>query len=339
MKKVVKIALCVLAAPVALAGAAVAVLALKPPAMRPASTEAIQATPERLARGEYLVHHVADCLGCHSDHDYERFAMPVKPGTEGMGGFPFDARFGVPGLVCAQNITSDKETGKGAWTDGEIMRAFREGVSKDGHALFPMMPYEYYRSMSDEDARAVTVFLRTLAPVHSPTPERRLAFPVNLLIKLAPAPLDHPIETPSDEKDHLGYGKYLTTLSGCMECHTPHDDKGQRVPGREGAGGWVLKGPWGTVVTANITPHPATFVGSATREQFVSRFKAFAGLTAATAPRTHPGSNTVMPWIAFGGMTEKDLGAIFDYLRTMPPIENKVEPFSQDPQPAVATKP
>src|SRR5262245_16478757 len=85
-----------------LAGVAIGWLWLRPPKSRPSSSEKVEATPERLARGTYLVEHVADCLGCHSDFHADRYAIPVKAGTEGQGGYPFDARLGVPGLVQAQ---------------------------------------------------------------------------------------------------------------------------------------------------------------------------------------------------------------------------------------------
>jgi mono/diheme cytochrome c family protein len=310
---------------VAAGGGVLAFLSLRSPDMRPASPEAIERTPERVARGAYLVNHVADCLGCHSDHDATRFGFPIKPGTEGQGGFPFDAKFGVPGVVCAQNITPDPETGKGNWTDGEILRALREGVSRDGHALFPMMPYAAYSAMSDEDAKSVVAYLRTLKPVRHETPPRQIDFPVNLFIKFAPKPLPGAVAAPDDAKDHLGYGAYLTRLAGCGDCHTAHDEHGQLVPGRDFAGGWTMKGPWGTVVTANITPHPSTFVGRATKEQFVARFKAFASPEAAVP--VSPGRNTVMPWLGFAGMTEQDLGAIYDYLKTRPAIANEVVTF------------
>ena len=107
--------------------------------------------------------------------------VPVKAGTEGQGGFPFDKKLGVPGLVQAQNITPDPETGLGHWTDGEVLRAMREGVDRKGVALFPMMPYEDFREMSDEDARAIVAYLRTLKPIRHAVAPRRLDFPVNLL--------------------------------------------------------------------------------------------------------------------------------------------------------------
>ncbi len=311
---------------VAVAGAGLAWLALRSPDMRPPSTEKVEATPARLARGEYLVERVADCFGCHSDHHWDRFAIPVKAGTKGQGGFPFDQKLGVPGLVQAQNITQDPEFGLGAWTDGEILRALREGVNRKGEALFPMMPYEFFHEISDEDARSVVVFLRTVPPVRRPVAPRKLDFPVNLLVKFAPKPLTGPVSAP-DPKDTAAYGRYLATIAGCRGCHTPHDDKGNLVPGEDFSGGWVMVGPWGRVVSANITPDPGNYMGQASRDEFIGRFKAFESLGGENAPVAPPGKNTVMPWPGFAGMTREDLGAIYDYLKTLKPIQKKVVTF------------
>jgi hypothetical protein len=93
------------------------------------------------------------------------------------------------------------------------------------------------------------------------------------------------------------------------------------------AGGFEMHTPEFRVVTANITPHPSTYMGTATRDQFIARFRAFAGYTADTAPAAPKGRNTIMPWIAYSGMTDEDLGAVYAYLRTLPPIDHKVNPF------------
>ena len=323
MKRVWRVLGFLLLAVVVLVGAGAAFLAFKKPAMRPASTEKIEATPQRLARGEYLVHHVSNCVDCHSDLFVDRFGAPVKPGTEGQGGFPFDKRLGVPGLVQAQNITPDPENGIGNWTDGEVMRAIREGVDRKGVALFPMMPYENFRSMSDEDVRSVVAYLRTLKPIKHVIAPRHLDFPVGWMIKFVAKPVDGPVATP-EPKDGLAYGKYLVTIAGCGICHTPHDDHGKLIAGREFSGGWVMVGPWGRVVTANLTPDPDAYLGKATKEEFIGRFKAFVGQEGENAPIAPPGLNTLMNWGAFSGMTNEDLGAIYDYLRTVRPIANKV---------------
>jgi mono/diheme cytochrome c family protein len=331
-QKALKIVVGLVAVVVTVAGIAVGALAVKRPAQRPASLETVERTPERLARGTYLVEHVTHCLGCHSGLDFDRFGLPPKAGQLGQGGFPFDDKFGVPGMVAAQNITPDPEFGIGNWTDGEVLRAFREGVDKHGDALFPMMPYGYYHAMSDEDARSVLVFLRSLAPVHHEVPKKHIAFPVNLLIKSAPQPLDAPVHTPDDVTDHLAYGKYLVTLASCRECHTPHDDHGQLLPGRDFSGGWKmsLASPDGKVTHVtppNITPHPDAYFGTATKEMWIGRVRAFAGMEGDNIPKAPPGRNTSMAWTAFAGMTDRDLGAIYDYLKTVPPIENRVDPF------------
>ncbi|MFN7972367.1 MAG: cytochrome C [Acidobacteriota bacterium] len=328
MKTVLKVVAVIALLAVVVGGALVAWLALRSPRMRPASTEKVEATPERIARGRYVAENVCDCHGCHSGHVLDRFGMPLEPGHELEGGYPFGRKDGIPGLVCAQNLTPDPDNGIGKWTDGEVIRGFREGVTPDGTALFPFMPYPYYRSMSDEDAVAVVAYLRTFKPIAKPVPKRQLDFPVNLLIKFAPAPSDGPRSTPDDATDHLAYGKYLVTIAGCRECHTAHDDHGNLVPGRDFAGGWKMEGPWGVNVTANITPDPDAYMGQATKEEFIGRFKAFAvQRSAETAPVAEKGKNTVMPWLPYSGMTEPDLGAIYDYLKTVPPVKNKVDSF------------
>ncbi len=324
--KVLKVIGWIVAALVLAAGGGLAWLVLRSPDRRPASIEKVEVTPERLARGRYLVYHVADCLGCHSDFHYDRFALPLKAGTEGQGGFPFDKRLGVPGLVQAQNITQDRESGLGAWTDGEILRAIREGVDRNGKALFPMMPYQFFHSMSDEDARSIVAYLRTIKPVAHAVAKRHLDFPVNFLIKFAPKPITGPVATP-DPQDTIAYGRYLVTIAGCGMCHTPHDDKGGLIQGMEFSGGWELVGPWGRVVTGNITPDPDNYMGQASREEFIGRFKSFEGMDGENAPMAPPGKNTVMPWPRFAGMTREDLGAIYDYMKTVKPIKKKVNAF------------
>jgi mono/diheme cytochrome c family protein len=319
-----------------LAGLALVFLAAKKPDQRPPSAEKIEATPARLARGTYLVEHVCDCITCHSELNVDRFNLPPKRYTIGQGGMPFGKEFAVPGVVCAQNITSDPLDGLGRWTDGEILRAIREGVDKDGNALFPMMPYLGYRSLSDEDAKSIVVYLRSLLAVSHRVPPKRIDFPVNFLVKAVPRPLDGPVAAP-DPKDTRAYGKYLAVIGGCVECHTPHDARGRIVPGRELSGGWEMRGPWGRNVTPNITPHKDTFVGQATKAEFIGRFKSFEKLRGDDIPPAPPGRNTVMPWLILSGMTEEDLGAVFDYLKSAPPIENRVDPFPDAPPPAPRT--
>ncbi len=326
MKTFLKALGAVLLGVAALAVAGVTWLAMRKPAAREVSTARIDVTPHHLERGKYLVENVTDCLGCHSDH-LTTYGFPIKPGTEGQGGFPFDAKLGVPGLVCAQNITPDPEFGLGKWSDDEILRAMREGVDRNGNALFPMMPYVHLSQLSDDDAHSIVAYLRTLKPIRHAVPEKKIDFPVNFIVKFIPKPITSPVIAPDPAKDHLAYGHYLTTIAGCYECHTPHNEKQKLDETRAFAGGWEMRGPWGRVISANLTPHSDAFLGHATKEEFIGRFRAFAFLNAANAPPAPPGRNTVMPWIAFAGMSDADLGAIYDYLKTIKPVANKVTSF------------
>jgi len=97
----------------------------------------IDKTPERIARGKYLANHIAACMDCHSTRDYSLYAAPVKEGSFGGGGDRFDQSMGFPGVFYSRNLTP---FALNKWTDGELFRAITTGVSKDGSALFPMMP-------------------------------------------------------------------------------------------------------------------------------------------------------------------------------------------------------
>ena len=116
------------------------------------------ASPERLERGRYLVESVAHCFGCHGQQDFKnRFGQP-KPGTKGAGEVVKNEAFdGVPfpdGLVHP-NITPDKETGAGTWTDAQFERAIRRGIGHDGRELLDFMPYAFFRSMTEESVRCL----------------------------------------------------------------------------------------------------------------------------------------------------------------------------------------
>jgi len=136
-----------------------------------------------------------------------------------LAGQVFTKLHGMPGTVVTPNLTPDPETGIGAWTGGEIVRAIREGVDKDGRTLFPMMPYKAFRKMSDEDVYSVVAYLRSLPPVKRKHPATQLDFPVGLFIRSAPRPVGH-VAGP-DLADHRAKGEYLVNLAGCLGCHTP----------------------------------------------------------------------------------------------------------------------
>lgn len=325
MKRFAKYAALALGVLVLIAAGAATYLLVRKPAQRPAPVVQIDPTPERLARGEYLVNHVSICFDCHSKRD-PGFGLPFDPQSHGAHGWVWDEKDGFPGTVAASNITPDPETGIGKWTDGEVLRAMREGVDRDGNALFPIMPYGHFRQMSDDDAKAVVAYIRTLRPVRYEPPAKKLQPPLNIVEKFIPAPLEGAVSAP-DRADSRAYGKYLVTIGGCSDCHTPKDDKDQPIAGMDFAGGYVMHGPGFTVTAANITPHPHNWMAQVTKEGFIERFRVHGAQVRGEVPAPQ-GINTLMPWLSYSGMSDEDLGAIYDYLQTVPPIENRIMPFA-----------
>ncbi len=283
----------------------------------------VEITPDRVKRGEYLAHHVAVCMDCHSSRDWAVFSGPLKAGTLGVGGEKFDQSMNFPGSFIAPNITPHALKD---WSDGEIYRAITSGVSKDGHPLFPIMPYPAYGKMATEDVYSIIAYLRTLPAVASNPGPSKADPPVNIIMHLIPQPAQ-PSVIP-DKKDSVAYGGYLANASGCTECHTKME-QGKAV-GEPYAGGFEFALPGGVLRSPNITPHPTTGIGGWTKELFVQRFKAFTAGTYQPAPvdMAKGDMQTVMPWMMYAGMTEEDLGAIFDFLKAQPAVEKVVERWS-----------
>jgi mono/diheme cytochrome c family protein len=317
MRKLLKILGIVLGTLVVLLAVAItATIGWRPfigPRTRPLTDRKFQSTPQRLERGRYLAEDVAGCMHCHSEHDWSQPGGPVMPGKMGAGDiFPLE---GLPGRIVAPNLTPDPETGSGTWTDDQLARAIREGVGHDGRALFPMMPYEKFRHMSDEDLASVIVFLRSLPPVRNPLPKTEIIFPVKYLIRSAPQPVIAPVPPP-DVSTPVRRGAYLANLADCITCHTPVNDKQQPLPGMEFAGGWVLKGPWGSPASANITPD-ASGISYYDETLFLEVMR-----TGKVKARQ---LNSIMPWLDFRNMTDEDLKAVFAYLKTVKPVQHRVD--------------
>jgi len=285
----------------------------------------IRATPERLARGRYLFETVAGCKECHSSRDPKLFAMPVTEGTTGEGGEVFDSKKGFPGAYIAKNLTPYH---LGNWTDAELLRAITSGVSKDGQSLFPIMPYQAFAHADKEDIYSVISYLRSLKPIAKDWPASHSDFPMNLIIHTMPGKADF---RPMPSKENtVAYGAYLANMASCVTCHS-QVDKGKIIDGMQFAGGRKFPLPTGGVLSsANITPDMETGIGGWTREIFMQRFMSYADSGFVSAPITPGTFNTIMPWTQFGKMQPEDLSAIYDYLRSVKPVKNKVVKFLKD---------
>lgn len=324
MNKLLKILLVIVAIVVLVAGGGIAFLYLKYPDVPPPETITVQSTPEKIARGQYLANHVTGCVPCHSIRDFTKYGGPLMAGTEGAGREPF-GEAGSGFEVYSRNITP---AGIGNWTDGEVIRAMTTGVSKDGEPLFPIMPYPKYARLAQEDVESIVAYIRTLKPITQTNLERKLPFPLPLIVRTMPKAAEfRPIPPKSDR---VAYGEYMTNAAVCADCHTPMDDRGQPLPNRDFAGGTEFPMPGGGIVrAANITPDADTGIGTWSEEQFVQKFKAWEGQPHRSLSAAEQRENTMMPWVFYSGMTTEDLGAIYTYLRTLKPVVNRVVKHGQ----------
>ncbi len=279
-------------------------------------------TSERIERGRYLANSVTVCMDCHSKRDWSKFSGPLTEGTLGMGGDVFDQSMGLPGVFYARNITP---AGIQRYTDGELFRLITTGVTKEGRAMFPLMPYPYYGRMDKEDIYSIIAYVRSIPAKENAVPDSKPDFPMNFIINTIPQKAEHSTRPP--KTDLLAYGAYMTNAAGCAECHT-QVDKGQIIPEVIFGGGREFQFPDGsTVVSSNISPDKETGIGTWSNEVFVQRFKAYADSTYVSENVAAGEFNTIMPWTMYGQMEPEDLEAIYTYLKTVTPISNKVVKF------------
>jgi mono/diheme cytochrome c family protein len=257
-------------------------------------------TETPLERGKYLMDTIVACGNCHT------IQTPQGPeaGRELAGGTEFNETFG---MSYASNITPDKLTGIGNWTDDQIIAAIREGKRPDGSIIGPPMPITLYRGMSDSDARAIVAYLRQVKPVANRVSKSRYKVPL-------PPAYGPPVGTVSapSPTDKVTYGAYLAgPLGHCMECHSTPNDKG--IPdfvNKPGGGGLSFNGPWGISYAANITP---TGIGKWSDTQIMK----------ATTSGVRPDGGRLKPPMAYHyyqRIRPADLDAIVAYLRTLKPL-------------------
>jgi mono/diheme cytochrome c family protein len=280
-----------------------------------------------IARGKYLVYGPAHCAYCHApSNEFQKVeAGEIVPLSGGN-------IFALPvGKVYVPNITSDKVTGIGSFTDGELARTLRYGVKKNGHALLDFMPFY---DISDEDLTAIISYLRTEPSVNNPVPQNDWNFLGKIILALGMVkPSGDGIVPPSPAPDSTAeYGKYLAgSVANCRGCHTKRDlmtggyigtdytgnmqfelldENGKTIPGKH-------------LVSPNLTPDKETGrIALWPQETFVKRFQ---------AGRVIRGSP--MPWGAFSRLNESDLKALYKYLHTLRPVHSQTTSGVQEGDP------
>ena len=264
--------------------------------------------PTLVARGAYLT----SILGCPFCH------MPMGPNGPDFarafaGGLEVPEKFGT---WRAPNITPHKGSGIGGWTDEQIAAAVREGVRPDGSKLYPIMPYPNYNRMTDDDAKAMVAFLRTVPAIDNvvaPTKD----------LKMPQIPMPKPANAPDVVDDPVKHGEYLVTLMHCNNCHAaPGKDGMPDFMNRPFSGGQVMELPMmgtGLLQVANITSDKETGIGNWTEEQIAHSIKTL----------TRPDGTIIQGPMQFylagwSKMEDRDLKAIAAYLKQVPADKNKV---------------
>lgn len=256
-----------------------------------------------IQRGDYLVNTVLTCGNCHTPKGPQGDVM-----DKAFSGF---LRFNEPPFdVTASNITQDKETGIGSWTDAQIKTLIRKGVRPNGSKIAAVMPTGFYEIMTERDLDAVVAYLRTLKPIKNKVPDPIYKIPV----PRSEVPGGDKPYTEAMLNDKLKKGFYLVTIAHCIECHSPLTPKGIDIVNQGGKGGFEFHGPWGTSVSRNITSSKTKGIGSWTDAE-IKR--------AITQGVSKDGSKLKPPmgYPYYAKMTAGDLDAIVAYIRTLPPKE------------------
>jgi mono/diheme cytochrome c family protein len=259
-----------------------------------------------LERGGYLVNAVMACDGCHT---------PRGPG----GVFVMEKRFSGGSqlwdtpkyTVKGSNITPDRDTGIGAWSEADLKRALVDGVRPSGVPLAPQMPFAFYKVLTARDLDALVGYMRSIPPVRNEV--QAPVYKAEAHAELIPngeKPLNE--ETLSDP---IKRGFYLATIAHCMECHSRRPDGTQDYATWWGKGGYEFKDVWGTARVSNITSHPTAGIGRWTDDEIKRALVEGVG---------RDGRKFKPPMarhVYYSRMTEQDLGALLAWVRTIPPLE------------------
>ena len=268
----------------------------------PTGVPASLAKASLLERGAYLAR-AADCMACHT-----------KPGGKDFaGGLGFKLPFGT---LYATNITPDKETGIGNYSDADFLNAVHRGIRRDGARLYPAMPYASYAYMTDDDALAIKAYLFSLPPVHEQTPANKLAFPFDqrwgMIFWSALFNSDSRFAPDPSLSPEWNRGAYIAeALAHCGECHTPRN-LAFALDNRKKFSGAVTAG-WHAF---NITSDKSTGVGGWSDGDLT----AYLANGHANGHGTASGPMGEAVDRSFSQMTADDIKAVVAYVRSVPAI-------------------
>jgi len=279
----------------------------------PTGVPASLAKASLVERGEYLAK-AADCMVCHTTQDGKPYA----------GGLGFNLPFGT---LYSTNITPDKETGIGNYSDQDFLAAVHRGIRRDGARLYPAMPFTSYTYMTDADALAIKAYLFSLPAVHAEAPANTLTFPFNQRWAMTFWSIvfnpDIRFEPDTSKTPEWNRGAYLAeALAHCGECHTPRN-LGFALDNRKKFAGALTAG-WRAF---NITSDKTTGIGGWRDEDIVSYLTIghAMGHGSASGPMGEAVDHS------FSQFAPEDIRAVVAYLRSVPPIASPDLPATLAP--------
>ena len=282
-------------------------------AANPTGVPASLANASLVERGAYLAR-AADCMVCHT----------TQGGKEYAGGLGFKLPFGT---LYSTNITPDKETGIGNYTDRDFLNAVHRGTRRDGARLYPAMPFTSYTYMTDADALAIKAYLFSLPPVRAVAPENTLAFPFNQRWAMnfwsALFNPDTRFTPDTSKSPEWNRGAYLAeALAHCGECHTPRNPAFALNNRRKFAG--AVTAGWRAF---NISSDKATGIGGWRDEDLVSYLSIghAEGHGTASGPMGEAVDNSL------GKLAPEDIRSLVAYLRSVPAIASSDLPATLAP--------
>jgi mono/diheme cytochrome c family protein len=256
-----------------------------------------------IARGKHLVFSSAHCINCHSNKNPDSL-VALGQDVPLSGGVLFDVGIAK---IYSKNITPDKETGIGRYTDGEIARVLRYGVHPNGAPVFDFMPFH---NTSDEDLTAIISYLRAQKPVKNEIPANSFTVMGKIVKAFLVKPVGPEGEVPKTVKRDTtaSYGRYIAVdVAECNGCHTKRDMAGKYI-GEPFAGGNDIEG----FITPNLTPDPSGRIYKWSQQNFIDRFR---------MGKLYP--NSPMPWNSFKRMSDDELKAIYNFLRSTKPVHTE----------------
>jgi mono/diheme cytochrome c family protein len=286
--------------------------------VRKTSDEKIEATPERIARGRYLVDGPAACGACHTTWNNGRFVDGESAEYLAGGNYLESKSLGYGAWV--PNITPDPKTGIGKWSDDQIMRAIRDGIDDEGHLLLPFMPFGSYQHMSDEDVRAIVAYLRSIPAREQTRPRRANQVPAMYGMFLRNGAAHHKpvVHVAPPPEDKIARGKYLAHVAQCPACHAlgERGELPENDPGYMAGSTFPLERGIGKVWAPNLTPgaighHSAEEI----RASLISGERLDGGKMASPMAERVP---------HFAKMSKDDLDAIVAWLQSLKSSDRRV---------------